>query len=85
MPANDLKGLIAWLKSNPDKATLGHGGTGGGGHIAGFFFQRETGTRFQYSRTLGLDSRTSHKLLSFQCVGAPDFHDGGPGRAATIE
>jgi tripartite-type tricarboxylate transporter receptor subunit TctC len=48
MPANDLKGLIAWLKANPDKATQGHGGTGGGGHIAGFFFQRETGTRFQF-------------------------------------
>ena len=48
IPANDLKGLIAWLKANPDKATLGHGGTGGGGHIAGFFFQRETGTRFQF-------------------------------------
>jgi tripartite-type tricarboxylate transporter receptor subunit TctC len=31
MPANDLKGLIAWLKANPDKATLGHGGTGGPG------------------------------------------------------
>ena len=48
MPANDLKGLIAWLKANPDKATLGHGGTGGTGHIAGFFFQRQTGTRFQF-------------------------------------
>ena len=48
MPANDLKGLIAWLKSNPDKATLGHGGTGGAGHLAGFFFQKETGTRFQF-------------------------------------
>jgi tripartite-type tricarboxylate transporter receptor subunit TctC len=47
MPANDLKGLIAWLKANPDKATQGHSGRGGGGHIAGFFFQRETGTRFQ--------------------------------------
>src|SRR5215469_2561003 len=48
MPANDLKGIIAWLKANPDKATLGHAGTGGGGHIAGFFFQRETGARFQF-------------------------------------
>jgi tripartite-type tricarboxylate transporter receptor subunit TctC len=48
MPANDLKSLIAWLKANPDKATLGYGGTGGGAHIAGFFFQRETGTRFQF-------------------------------------
>ncbi len=48
MPANDLKGLIAWLKANPDKATLGHGGTGSAAHVAGFFFQRETGTRFQF-------------------------------------
>jgi tripartite-type tricarboxylate transporter receptor subunit TctC len=47
MPANDLKGLIAWLKANPDKAAQGHAGTGSGGHIAGYFFQRETGTRFQ--------------------------------------
>jgi len=47
MPADDLKGLIAWLKANPDKATLGHGGTGGPGHIAGVFFQRQTGTGLQ--------------------------------------
>jgi tripartite-type tricarboxylate transporter receptor subunit TctC len=48
MPANDLKGLIAWLKANPDKATQGHAGTGGITHIAGVFIQRETGTRFQF-------------------------------------
>jgi tripartite-type tricarboxylate transporter receptor subunit TctC len=48
MAANDLKDLIAWLKANPNKATLGHGGTGGAPHIAGVFFQRETGTRFQF-------------------------------------
>jgi tripartite-type tricarboxylate transporter receptor subunit TctC len=47
-PANDLKSLIAWLKTNPDKATQGHSGTGGITHIAGVFFQRETGTRFQF-------------------------------------
>ena len=50
MPANDLRGLIAWLKANPDKATAGQPGTGGPGHIAGVFFQRETGTRFQLDR-----------------------------------
>jgi tripartite-type tricarboxylate transporter receptor subunit TctC len=48
MPANDLKGLIAWLKANPDKSTLGIGIIGGIPHIAGFYFQRETGTRFQF-------------------------------------
>jgi tripartite-type tricarboxylate transporter receptor subunit TctC len=46
-PANDLKQLIAWLKANPDKATEGHAGVGSIGHIAGAFFQKETGTRFQ--------------------------------------
>jgi tripartite-type tricarboxylate transporter receptor subunit TctC len=48
MPANDLRGLIAWLKANPDKATQGHGGTGSTTHITGVFYQRETGTRFQF-------------------------------------
>jgi tripartite-type tricarboxylate transporter receptor subunit TctC len=48
MPANDLRGLIAWLNANQDKATLGHGGTGGPAHIAGLFLQREAGTRFQF-------------------------------------
>jgi tripartite-type tricarboxylate transporter receptor subunit TctC len=48
MPANDLKGLIAWLKTNPDQATLGLGTTGGITHIAGVVFQRESGTRFQF-------------------------------------
>jgi tripartite-type tricarboxylate transporter receptor subunit TctC len=48
MPANDLKELIAWLKSNPDKASQGTAGTGSIGHVAGLFFQRETSTRFQF-------------------------------------
>jgi tripartite-type tricarboxylate transporter receptor subunit TctC len=48
IPASDLKGLIAWLKANPDKATQAHAGTGGTAHAAGIFFQRETGTRFQF-------------------------------------
>lgn len=48
IPANDLKGLIAWLKANPDKASAGTGGVGGVSHVAGVFFQKETGTRFQF-------------------------------------
>jgi tripartite-type tricarboxylate transporter receptor subunit TctC len=48
LPANDLKGLIAWLKANPDKATAGTGGNGGVSHVAGLFFQKKTGTRFQF-------------------------------------
>ena len=48
LPANDLRGLIAWLKANPDKASAGTGGTGGVAHVGGVFFQKETGTRFQF-------------------------------------
>ena len=44
MPANDLRGLIAWLKANPDKATFGTGIPA----TPGLLFQRETGTRFQF-------------------------------------
>jgi len=48
MPANDLKELIAWLKANPDKASVGTTGPGGVSHVLGVFFQKETGTRFQF-------------------------------------
>lgn len=47
-PANDLKGMIAWLKANPDKASAGTGGVGAPGHIAGIFFQKLTGTQFTF-------------------------------------
>jgi tripartite-type tricarboxylate transporter receptor subunit TctC len=48
LPANDLKGLIAWLKANPDKGTCGTAGPGSPSHIAGVLFQQVTGTRFQF-------------------------------------
>jgi tripartite-type tricarboxylate transporter receptor subunit TctC len=48
MPAQDLKELIAWLKANPDKASVGTTGPGGVSHVLGVFFQKETGTRFQF-------------------------------------
>src|SRR6267154_1118939 len=47
-PAEDLKGLIAWLKANPDKASAGIAGVGATGHLTGIFFQKETGTRFAF-------------------------------------
>jgi len=46
MPANDLKELIAWLKTNPGEALQGTGGHLD--HVAGVFFQKETGTRFGF-------------------------------------
>jgi tripartite-type tricarboxylate transporter receptor subunit TctC len=54
MPADDLKGFIAWLKANPDQASQGTSGVGSAGHVAGAFFQKETGTRFRYVPYRGL-------------------------------
>src|SRR5712671_2489119 len=48
LPANDLKGLIAWLKANPDKASQGHPGFGSLPHLSGIHFQNITGTLFQF-------------------------------------
>jgi tripartite-type tricarboxylate transporter receptor subunit TctC len=48
LPADDLKGLIAWLKANPDKASAGIAGVGATGHLTGISFQKETGTTFQF-------------------------------------
>ena len=45
VPADDLKGLIAWLKVNPGKASQGHPGVGSPGHIGGVLFQNMTNTR----------------------------------------
>jgi tripartite-type tricarboxylate transporter receptor subunit TctC len=48
IPAIDLKGLVAWLKANGEKASAGTAGVGSVSHIAGVFFQKETGTQFQF-------------------------------------
>src|SRR5215475_6053230 len=47
-PADDLKGLIAWLKANPGKASVGIAGVGATGHLAGISFQKATGTKFEF-------------------------------------
>jgi tripartite-type tricarboxylate transporter receptor subunit TctC len=48
LPPKDLAELIAWLKANPGKATVGIGGVGGGADVVGSYFQKDTGTRFQF-------------------------------------
>jgi len=47
-PANDLRGLIAWLKANPGKASWGTQGAGGPSHVGGLLFKSMTGTDFQF-------------------------------------
>jgi tripartite-type tricarboxylate transporter receptor subunit TctC len=48
VPASNLKQLIAWLKANQDKVSVGTSGTGGGSHVAGVFFQNLIGAHFQF-------------------------------------
>ena len=48
MPANDLKELVAWLKANPDKASIGIPAVGGTGHLAGLSFLNEIGAKAQF-------------------------------------
>jgi tripartite-type tricarboxylate transporter receptor subunit TctC len=46
-PADDLKGLIAWMKANPGQAILANGGNGSITHISGLLFMEVTGTTAQ--------------------------------------
>jgi len=48
LPADDLKGLIGWLKANPDKASVGIAGVGAVGHLTGIALQKATGTKFEF-------------------------------------
>jgi tripartite-type tricarboxylate transporter receptor subunit TctC len=48
MPTDDLRGLIAWLKANPGKASVGTAGVGATDHVGGALFQALTGTHFQF-------------------------------------
>jgi tripartite-type tricarboxylate transporter receptor subunit TctC len=46
LPADDLVGLIAWLKANPGKASQGTAGAGT--RVSGAFFQSLSGTSFAF-------------------------------------
>ena len=48
VPAQDLRELVAWLKANPERATMATIGPGSPAHIAGVLFQRMTDTTFQF-------------------------------------
>jgi tripartite-type tricarboxylate transporter receptor subunit TctC len=41
VPVNDLKGFVAWLKDNQDKASAGTAGVGSVQHVAAFIFKTE--------------------------------------------
>ena len=47
MPANNLKELVAWLKANADKATMGNSGVGSPSHVAGVLMEKMVGLKWQ--------------------------------------
>jgi tripartite-type tricarboxylate transporter receptor subunit TctC len=47
MPAKDLKELVAWLKANADKATMGTSGVGSPSHVAGVLMEQLVGVKWQ--------------------------------------
>jgi tripartite-type tricarboxylate transporter receptor subunit TctC len=62
IPARDLNELVAWLKANPDKATLATVGSGSPPHVAGTLLQNLTGARLVFvpiSRRRSRDARSS--------------------------
>jgi tripartite-type tricarboxylate transporter receptor subunit TctC len=46
IPASDLRSYVAWLKANPDQATMATVGVGSPGQLLGILMQKETGARF---------------------------------------
>jgi tripartite-type tricarboxylate transporter receptor subunit TctC len=70
-PADDLPGMIAWLKANPNKGTSGAVGVGGPSDVAAFQFQEQTGTRFQV-----VPYRGGGPLLTDLVGGQIDFNFG---------
>jgi tripartite-type tricarboxylate transporter receptor subunit TctC len=48
LPVRNLQELIAWLKANPGKASVGIPGGGSTGNLAGIAFQNMTSTTFQF-------------------------------------
>jgi tripartite-type tricarboxylate transporter receptor subunit TctC len=47
-PANNLSELIAWLKANPNTASVATVGAGSASYVSGVYFARATDTRFQF-------------------------------------
>jgi tripartite-type tricarboxylate transporter receptor subunit TctC len=74
MPANNLAGLIAWLKANPDKASMATAGVGSPAHVGGVLFQNATDTRFQFVPYRGGDVPAMQDLMAGYIdimIGAP--------------
>jgi tripartite-type tricarboxylate transporter receptor subunit TctC len=83
MPANNLKELIAWLKQNSAKATMGNSGVGSPSHVAGILMQQMLGLKWQMVsyRSAGLATQdllagTIDLLLDTPAVSLPHVKSG---------
>src|SRR6185503_9725792 len=48
LPPKDFKELVAWLKANPDKVSVGTAGPGSPSHVFGSFFQNAIQAKFNF-------------------------------------
>ena len=62
IPAKDLKELLAWVKANQDKASIGTGGAGTPAHVSAVYFQNVTGTKPQIIHYRGAAPATQDLL-----------------------
>src|SRR3954452_21002824 len=91
LPARDLKELTAYIKANAGKLSAGTGGAGSGQHVSGVYFQKVTGTSFQFvpyragSSDIMRDLVAGHIDISFdQAISALPFVRNGQVRAYAI-
>ncbi len=59
LPPNNLKELMAWLKENSGKISVGTSGPGSPSHVFGVFFQNAVGSKFNFIpyRSAGLSQQ----------------------------
>ena len=62
VPAKDLRELVAWVKANQDRVSVGTGGPGTPAHVSGVYFQNITGARFQIVHYRGAAPATQDLL-----------------------
>ena len=48
VPAKDLRELVAWVKANSDRVTVGTAGAGAASHVTGVYFQNLTGAKLTF-------------------------------------
>jgi tripartite-type tricarboxylate transporter receptor subunit TctC len=83
VPAQNLEGLIAWIKANPDKVLQGTVGVGTMQHLCGLQLQRIIGVKWQFVPYKGGPPAMQDLLggqINFMCTAVAGFlqlvHDG---------